>query len=896
MASVLSFFLVTASLATASADGSGNASNPSTRLYRYVDPLVGTVGSTPGSAIAGGNSFPGASLPWGMVKAGIDTSYIGIPEGLAVDANAGYSPLGNVTGISMTHVSGTGGVPTYGLISQMPIVGDLMGVNLADNTTYWQNRSMDSESATVGLFTTTLLNGVKIEVTSSNHSALVRYHFPSSSDGVNSTAQVVGYDDVSGSGETTSNDAHVLADLTHVLPGYGSQSYSQKYFHGNVHLRSADSGQPSYYGSASYTGGWSQPDLHTLHFCGNFSVPSTSSLQPSNAYVQDFTRDRVSGAGSLSWSYNPFEPPAFEDRPNASSWRDSVAYAGSGQGLGALFSWTPGGNNATGSNVLEARLGISYISAQQACSNVAKELPPSMEFDQVVDQARHDWESKVLGMIEVEDDGSSSSQNTTLKTMLYTALYQTGLMPTDKTGENPYWKTDDSNPYYDDMYTMWDIYRTVMPLYHLIYTQTYSRIISGLISIFTNDGFLPAGRIANWNGRVQGGTHADMVLADAYVKDVASAFTNDTGNGELGAGIDWHEAFAAVLQDGLTQPVRNVDPVCFDGSSKEGRGALEDYLALHYITRNNTRSISRGVEYSQNDFAIWSMAARMSNSTGQVNDFLDRSSWWQNQWDPEVNTTLEGYGTFTGFPAPHNQDGSWNTTDYDPLSCGGCGWADDIYEATVWETAFSAAPHDMAKLIQLMGGDEAFLNRLDATFVPGFGTSVGENNDAGTALYNPGNEPSFATPFLYNYVPGNSWRTVQRTRAIVDEFYSTERNGVPGNIDGGALPSWLVFSLIGMYPVSAQSVYLLSVPRFSALKLHLFSGTPQAKTLAITAPGLSETNIYPQTVTFNGRELDKSWLTHAELSQGGSLVFEMGEMPARWDDGERPPSLSGYQE
>ncbi|KAJ5020331.1 family 92 glycosyl hydrolase [Bipolaris maydis] len=101
----------------------------------------------------------------------------------------------------------------------------------------------------------------------------------------------------------------------------------------------------------------------------------------------------------------------------------------------------------------------------------------------------------------------------------------------------------------------------------------------------------------------------------------------------------------------------------------------------------------------------------------------------------------------------------------------------DIYEAKVWETAFSVAPHDMAKVIDLMGGDEALVLRLDASFVPGFGTSVGANNDAGSALFNPGNEPSFATPFLYNYIPGMHWKTVNQTRATVDAFYSDAHNG-----------------------------------------------------------------------------------------------------------------------
>ncbi|RMX88259.1 hypothetical protein D0869_01759 [Hortaea werneckii] len=869
------------------------------RLSEYVDPLIGTEGSTPGSAIAGGNSFPGASLPNAMAKVGIDTSYLGVPNGTAVDCNAGYSPLGNVTAISMLHVSGTGGVPTYGLISQMPLLGGLNSVNLADNTTYWQNRSMGEESAQVGLFQTTLLNGIEIDITSTAHTGLFRYRFPVKSDLVASNNLSTPTIQNEASDDGHSEDAHVLVDLTHVLPGYGTYAYSQKFLHGDLHLREGANGSPSYLGSATYTGGWSQPESQTLYFCGNFTSPN-GNLQPSSDYVVQNTRQSVQGAGTFSWPYNPLLPPTYDERPVPRSHNDVLSYAGSGMGIGGLFSWKPTSANTSAERVIEARLGVSYISAQQACANVAAEVPETKSFEDVVEDAKVDWEENVLGTVQVEDNGSQTNSNTTLKRMLYTALYQTGLMelsanlhaPTNKTGENPKWQTDQSNPYYDDHYTLWDTYRTLTPLYHLLYTKTYADVLSGLISIFTNEGFLPAGRIANWNGRVQGGTHADMVLGDAFTKDVVS-LSGQRGRGELGSNIDWHEAYKAVLNDAMNLPSRNEDPVAFDGATQEGRGALDDQLSLHYITRNHTRSISRGVEYAQNDYAIYSMAKGLNGSESAA--FRDRAGWWENQWNPNANTSLEDVGSFTGFPGARNQDGSWNFTDYDPLSCGGCGWGSDIYEAKVWETAFAAAPHDMAKIVQLMGGDEQFIKRLDASFLPGFGTSVGENNDAGSALFNPGNEPSFMTPFLYNYVPGYHWKTVNQTRATVDAFYGVGRDGFPGNIDGGALPSWLIFNLIGLYPVSAQPIYLLSAPRFETLSIRLFGGTAQETRLNISAPGISDSNYYPQTVTFNGQKLDRSWMTHYELGGGGELVFEMGENPASWDTGERPPSLTAWE-
>jgi putative alpha-1,2-mannosidase len=184
-----------------------------------------------------------------------------------------------------------------------------------------------------------------------------------------------------------------------------------------------------------------------------------------------------------------------------------------------------------------------------------------------------------------------------------------------------------------------------LPLYHLIFTKPYSRILSGLINIFTEEGFLPAGRAANWNGRVQGGTHADMVLADGFVKSV-HALSGATGRGELDSKIDWQEAYRAVMKDANVLPERNVDPVAFDGATKEGRGALDDYLSLRFITRNHTRSVSRGIEYPQNDFAIYSMAYGLKKPQEGVDQLRDRASWWLNQWNPTANATLQGIGTW----------------------------------------------------------------------------------------------------------------------------------------------------------------------------------------------------------------------------------------------------------
>lgn len=610
-----------------------------------------------------------------MAKAGIDTSYHGLGE-LATDCNAGYTPLGNVTGVSMLHVTGTGGNPTYGVVSQMPLMGTLANINIADNTTYAQNRSLADETASVGHFSTTLLDGTQIDITAANHSSIIRYTFPSSSGNSSSSSTSSTTTGTTDALDTTRNidDVHVLVDLTHALPAQNptTQSYTQRFLRGDVHVRTGADGNPSYYGSATYTGGWPNPEEHRYFFCSNLSTPGGSSLAPTSAYVEAVGFDRVDGAGTFSWPYpSVFEPPV--DAPEVRSDTDVMATAGNRMGVGALFSWrrsaAGGVATANATAVVEARVGISHISVASACGYVESEVPAaSSSFDDVVEQARREWESRVLSAVEVVDDGNATSRNDTLKRMLYTALYQSALMPTDKTGENPVWASNETYPYYDDHYTIWDTYRTLLPMYHILFTGTYARVVRGLINIFAFEGFLPAGRAANWNGRVQGGTHADLVLGDAFVKSVRSpvdlSSSNTTGLGELGD-VDWAQAYAAMVKDAEVLPERNADSVAFDGATKEGRGALDDYLRLGYITRNHSRSISRGLEYPQDDFALWAVASGLDASAEDQTRYLDRAGWWQNQWNTNASTSLalSGNGTnttFTGFAGPRNADGTFN--------------------------------------------------------------------------------------------------------------------------------------------------------------------------------------------------------------------------------------------
>lgn len=196
------------------------------QLTSYVNPFIGTEGSVPGTAYNGGNTFPGAVVPFGTVKIGPDTTSFNT----SIGQNAGYTPDGNVTAFSLTHVSGTGGGPVYGVVSQMPLA-TLEGVNVLDNLTYMQPRmANDSDIASVGYYKSTFFNGIVTELSATHHAGFLQYTFPSNAE------------------------RHILVDVSHYLPSVGGGNQAQFYSNGNIDVVGNGS---MYTGSGTYRGGFS---------------------------------------------------------------------------------------------------------------------------------------------------------------------------------------------------------------------------------------------------------------------------------------------------------------------------------------------------------------------------------------------------------------------------------------------------------------------------------------------------------------------------------------------------------------------------------------------------------------------------------------------------------------
>ncbi|CAL5866270.1 uncharacterized protein PFLUO_LOCUS477 [Penicillium psychrofluorescens] len=784
---------------------------------QFVNPFIGSEGPVAGTGFGGGDIFVGGARPFGVVKVGIDSTAV---DWSTAVLNGGWTPDGNVTAISMMHEHGTGGNPKYGIIPQMPLTSVAAPVNVLDNTTYSQPR-IGNDTATVGYYKTHLKSGVIVELSASRHAGIMQYSFPK-------------------------GEKHVLVDVSHYLPGSPGGADGQFYVGGEIQI---EGDGKAYSGYGTYVGGWNNGAPFTVFFHGEFSETPDHAQIFSGVNTDPMPRYQNQADGGVSM-------PTF-------AYGNTTSKATSGpmnHRVGALMSW-----NSGPASHITSRVGISSISVEKARSYIRKEIP-SWKLNDTVTDAVKEWNEDVFNKIQVPLGKSANMTNVRL---LYSSLYFIHLMPSDRTGENPLW--DSGEPFWDDFYTMWDIFRCTVSFYHIFQPAYYESMIRGLIDIWRYQGYLPDGRSGNWNGLVQGGSDADNMFADAYVKGMRGA-------------INWTDGYLAMKKNAEVTPYNTFDPTDLTASTKEGRGALDDWKQLGYVSQDhNTRCISRTVEYSLNDFSLSQVAA--GEMPGDRTKYLNRSANWQNIWDKDVNSL-----GFSGFLAPKLSDGSFNGSGYDPLYCYSCEWQSYTYEGIPWEYSF-VVPHDMKTLIQFMGGAKTFESRLDMMFKPNTSVqNLGANGAGISTLMNIGNEPDFATPYLYNYI-NKQYKSVQQSRGLGYQYFKDAAYGIPGNSDAGAMNSWLLWQLLGIYPVVTQPVYLLSSPWFPDMNMTV-SGD---KTLRIKANGLDK-GIYVQSVKVNGKAWKKNWVEHEDvMTNGGTIEFELGKQPIVWETGEAPPSPGHVQ-
>ena len=491
---------------------------------------------------------------------------------------------------------------------------------------------------------------------------------------------------------------------------------------------------------------------------------------------------------------------------------------------------------------VSVRVGTSLISLEQAERNLQSEIPEP-DFDGLVARARAEWERE-LSRIEIR--GGSEAQRRTFYTALYHAFqFPRMLTETDANGMAVHYSPYDGKVHPGPMFSdtgFWDTFRAEFPLLTIVQPKKVAEIIRAMLNAYDEGGWIP--KWANpAETNVMIGTHGDSVIADAYIKGIRD--------------YDVQKAYAAIRKDATEKGTGIFD----------ARTGIEDYLRLGYVPADKVKeSAASTLEYAYDDYCV----AQMARALGKQDDyatFLQHSKNYRNLFDAS-----------TGFMRGRNSDGKW-VEPFDPLAWGG------VYtEGNAWQWLWSVQ-QDIPGLIQLLGGKDGFIQKLDTLFsttnefkVGGYGEVIHEMTEA--KMQNMGqyahiNEPVHHVIYLYDYV-GQPWKTQKWAHEVMDKLYKPGPDGWLGDEDNGQTSSWYIFSALGFYPVTpGQPVYALGSPLFDRATIHLENG----KMFTVEAVKNSPTDIYVQSVSLNGQALDRPWITHFEIMNGGVLRFRLGPLP-----------------
>ncbi|KAF2834004.1 hypothetical protein CC86DRAFT_312256 [Ophiobolus disseminans] len=511
-----------------------------------------------------------------------------------------------------------------------------------------------------------------------------------------------------------------------------------------------------------------------------------------------------------------------------------------------------------------ARMGLSFIGTERACQNAEREIPgPTFDFDGLVATAEEAWRKK-LTPISVE----TGSVNNSVQTSFWSAIYRTMISPQNYTGENPHWQS--TEPYFDSFYCLWDQWRVQLPLLTVLDPTMMSNMVRSLLDTYKHRGWLPDCMMSTCKGWTQGGSDADNVLVDAYVKNLID--------------IDWEHAYEAIVNDAENEPLE---------WSVEGRGGLTSWKKLNYIPYldfdpvgfgTNSRSISRTLEYSYNDFNLATLAKALGRDTHMK--YLTRSTNWQNLFKADQKSSINGIDTnFTGFFQPKYQNGTWGYQD--PIACSPlasfCSLTSnpsETFESSAWEYMFFV-PHDIGRVIELLGGEEIFLKRLDFFHA--------------TGLADIGNEPVFLTVYMPHYA-GRPGLSAKRVNSYIPSRFNSSHAGLPGNDDSGSMASFTIFSMLGLFPNPGQNVYFIIPPFFENISI---TNQLTNKTATIRNVNFDKEHkrIYIQSVKLNGENYSRNWIGHEFFTQGWTLELVLGEEESDWGTklADRPPSMSSIR-
>ena len=523
---------------------------------------------------------------------------------------------------------------------------------------------------------------------------------------------------------------------------------------------------------------------------------------------------------------------------------------------------------------VEVRVGISYISVEQAHKNLQREIA-GWTFDHVKTNAHDLWVRALDG---IQTVGGTERQ----RTIFYTALYRSLGRMTDITEDGKYFSGYDhavhdaqGHDFYVDDGT-WDTFRSLHPLQLLLDPARQEDMIRSYLRMYEQSGWLPSFPAVAGDRAVMIGHHADEIILDAYEKgyrnfDVEEAYAGMRKNATEASMIPWHHGPLTTL--GRVYLDKGFFPALAWGQSE----------TVPEVTHERRQAVSVTLESSYDDWCVAELAKALGKQSDQAY-FTKLAHNYENVFNPAI-----------GFMAPKSADGNW-VEHFDPRLGGGQGGRDYFTESDSWIYTFSVQ-HDVAGLIRLMGGRDGFNAKLDRLFVEPYGTSKSRflnqfPDDTGlVGLYAQGNEPNFHIPYLYDF-SGQPWKTQRRVRQLMDVWYGDGPQGIPGDDDGGETSSWYVLSAIGFYPVCPGSpVYEIGSPIFAKSVIRLSNG----KTFTIVADHVSAQNKYIQWAQLNGKPLNKPWFRDSDIANGGTLVLEMVDKPnLQWGSApeDAPPSMS----
>lgn len=522
---------------------------------------------------------------------------------------------------------------------------------------------------------------------------------------------------------------------------------------------------------------------------------------------------------------------------------------------------------------LNIRYGISFISEEQAKNNLQREQK-DYNVKQLADKGRAVW-NEALGKIKVEGN------NDTDKTVFYTSLYRCFERPVCISEDGRYFSAfdgkiheDGGKPFYTDDW-IWDTYRAAHPLRVLIDAEKEVNVINSYLLMAEQMGndWMPTFPEVTGDSRRMNSNHAVATVIDGYAKglkgfDLEKAYIACKKGIEEKTLIPWSGAPAGWLDEFYKE--KGYIPALYPGEK-------ETVANVNSFEKRQPVAVTLGTAYDQ-----WCLGqiAKALGKNDEADYYLKCSYNYRNVYNPE-----------TAFFHPKDKEGKF-IEPFDYRYSGGMGARDYYGENNGWVYRWDV-PHNVADLISLMGGNEQFINNLNRTFNEPLGKSKFEfyaqlpDHTGNVGQFSMANEPSLHIPYLYNYA-GQPWKTQKRIHTLINQWFRNDLMGLPGDEDGGGTSAFVVFSMMGIYPVTpGMPVYNIGSPFFAKSQMTMSNG----KVFEVEAQNYSEDNKYIQSATLNGQEWNKPWFNHSDIENGGKLVLVMGNKANKaWGAKDAPPS------